>query len=263
MSADGYALAALAFYAAVAIVVTTIQARHSAATWQVWILHVIARTYSSLLFQIRIRQLCPLPSEGGAFLIVNHRSPVDPLLVFAASPRRRDGYRIRPLEFLTASEYTRIGGFIGFVCKHMQSIPVDRDGRDMEPAKEALRRLQNGHIVGIFPEGRINTGDGLLPGNPGVAWLAIKAGMPVIPTFIHGAPQPGGMVKPFYTPARCRVVFGEPFDLSEFAGQRLTPDLLGHVTEFLMQRLAETGGLARKPLSVVTGDDSADTRESA
>jgi 1-acyl-sn-glycerol-3-phosphate acyltransferase len=185
------------------------------------------------------------------------------MVIFSGSPRKRDGYRIRPIEFLTAREYTEIGGFIGFVCRHMQAIPVERDGRDMDSAKKALRRLQADHLVGIFPEGRINRGSGLLPAIPGVAWLALKGGKPVIPVFVHGAPQSDSMVKPFCTLSRVGVIFGEPIDLSEFAGQRMTPDLLNRVTELLMQRVAETGRLQRAPLAVFPNDPSTTTRASA
>lgn len=263
MPADGYARIALALYAAITIAVIVIQARRSAATWQLWLLHVIARTYSPFVFGIRLRQTCPLPTTTGALVIVNHRSPVDPMLLFAASPRRRDGYHVRPVEFLTASEYANQGGPIGFICRHMDVIPVDRDGQDMEPAKEALRRLKKGHLVGIFPEGRINRGEGLLPGNPGVAWLALKGGQPVIPVYIHGAPQSESMIAPFCTLSQCRVAFGKPVDLSEYTGQRVTPDLLARVTDVLMSRLAETGGLTPRTLTVVTPDQPAKSRESA
>ncbi|MBX3444086.1 MAG: 1-acyl-sn-glycerol-3-phosphate acyltransferase [Planctomyces sp.] len=243
MSPDAAAILCLIALASATVGAVVIQARRSADCWQTWALHVIARCYSPLMFRQRLGPRCTLPSEGGALLIGNHRSPVDPLLIFSGSCRRRDGYRLRVIEFLTASEYCRIGGFIGWVCKHTHSIPVDRDGRDREPAKEALRRLQRGHLVGIFPEGRINTGAGLLPANPGVAWLALKGGQPVIPVFIHGAPQSGNMVKPFVTSSRVRVTWGDPIDLSEHRNERFTPELLNRVTSLLMERLAATGAL--------------------
>jgi 1-acyl-sn-glycerol-3-phosphate acyltransferase len=127
----------------------------------------------------------------------------------------------------------------------MQVIPVDRDGRDMGPVKEALRRLRGGRLVGIFPEGRINDRCGaseLLAGNPGMAWLALHSRAPVCPVFIHDAPQGANMVAPFHTFARVRLVYGEPIDLSGFYGRRITQDLLQEVTGELMRRLAELGG---------------------
>lgn len=263
MSADSLARLFLLSYAVIAVAVVIVQARRSTPSWQLWVLHLISRTFTSLMFRQRIEGGCSLPEHGGALVIGNHRSPIDPMAIFSGSPCKRDGYRVRPIEFLTAREYTEIGGFIGFVCRHMQAIPVERDGQDMDSAKKALRRLQADHLVGIFPEGRINRGSGLLPAIPGVAWLALKAGKPVIPVFIHGAPQSDSMVRPFCTLSRVRAIFGEPIDLSEFTGQRLTPELLNRVTELLMQRLAETGRLQRAPLTVVPRDPSTTTRASA
>ncbi len=263
MSADSYAILSLLFYGAVAVAIVFVQARRSVASWQLWVLHLISRAFTSLMFRQRLEGGCSFPSRGGALIIGNHRSPTDPMLILSGSQCKRDGYRIRPIEFLTAREYTEIGGFIGFVCRHMQAIPVERDGRDMESAKEALRRLQGDHLVGIFPEGRINRGSGLLPANPGVAWLALKGGKPVIPVFIHGAPQSDSMTKPFCTLSRTHVTYGEPIDLSEFAGQRLTPELLNRVTELLMKRLAETGASSSPSLRVFPGNHPAKALASA
>jgi 1-acyl-sn-glycerol-3-phosphate acyltransferase len=263
MSADSYARLFLLVYVLLAAAVVILQARRSTPSWQMWVLHLISRTFTSLMFRQRIEGGCSFPAHGGALVIGNHRSPIDPMVIFSGSPRKRDGYRVRPIEFLTAREYTEIGGFIGFVCRHMQAISVERDGQDMDSAKKALRRLQGDHLVGIFPEGRINRGTGLLPANPGVAWLALKGGKPVIPVFIHGAPQSDSMVKPFCTLSRVQVTYGEPVDLSQFTGQRLTPDLLNRVTELLMQRVSETGRVQRDSFTVVPKDPSTTTRASA
>jgi 1-acyl-sn-glycerol-3-phosphate acyltransferase len=262
MSADASAILALLLYAAVAGVVIVIQARTTADNWRIWMLHVIARTYTPFMFRQRLSQPCPLPAAGPALLIGNHRSPVDPMLIFSTVGIRSDRYRIRAPEFLTATEYTEIGGAIGFICRTLGTIPVDRDGRDMESAKRALRRLQAGRIVGIFPEGRINTGPGLLPPIPGVGWLALKGGAPVYPVYVHDAPQAKGMVAPFITRTKARVIYGEPIDLSQFAKQRVTAELLAEVTSLLMDKLAETGGLKRPQLSIVA-DDSTEQRNSA
>jgi 1-acyl-sn-glycerol-3-phosphate acyltransferase len=244
MSADGAAIIALILYAAVAAAIFGVGAYRSCEDWQSWVLMMIARPYASFMYQMRIRQLCPYP-KGGALVLVNHRSPLDPLFIFSSSKCGIDGDHVRVVEFLTATEYVELGGVIGWICKYMRSIPVDRDGQDMNSAKIALRRLQHGQCVGIFPEGRINFGSGLLPAIPGVAWLALKSNKPVIPVFIHGAPQSTSMVAPFITPGRVRVDYGQPIDMSRFAGERMTPELLNRVSTLLMDKLADTGGIPR------------------
>jgi 1-acyl-sn-glycerol-3-phosphate acyltransferase len=244
MAAEYAAFVTLALYLAIAGAVVLRAARHCDRDWRLWLLHIISRFYTPLVFRQRIRQRCPFPVHGGALIIVNHRSPVDPILVFSGSPLKSEGYRVRRPEFLTASEYCAFGGFRGFVTHTMQVIPVDRNGRDMGPVKEALRRLKAGRLIGIFPEGRINEGgDGrkLLSGNPGVAWLALHSRLPVYPVFIHGAPQGGNLVEPFHTFTRVRLTYGPAVDLSAWYGRRITQDLLQEVTGLLMKRLAELG----------------------
>jgi 1-acyl-sn-glycerol-3-phosphate acyltransferase len=113
----------------------------------------------------------------------------------------------------------------------------------MGPAREALKHLKEGKLVGVFPEGRLNTGTDLLPANPGIAWLALRSQVPVYPAFIHNAPQGKDIGAPFYTPARVRVQFGPPIDLSEFHDAKKTQELLNQVTQLIMTRLAHLGGV--------------------
>jgi 1-acyl-sn-glycerol-3-phosphate acyltransferase len=156
-----------------------------------------------------------------------------------AGPKRR----IRVISFLVAREYYEVAA-TKWICKAVQSIPVGRDGRDMAPAREALRRLQAGELVALFPEGKINTGPSgapLLPGDTGVAWLALRAQVPVYPVYIHNAPGCANMIAPFITPTRVKVCFGDPIDLSAYRGRKNTREILQEVTDLLMAKLEETG----------------------
>ncbi len=251
MSPDLAGFLTVLLYAVVAVVLIARAIRRSGEPWQAWLLVFIAKIYGGLFFRLRVRQPSPLPA-GGSLILVNHRSPVDPLLMLAVTAA--DPFRgpLTLIEFLTASEYTRIPGAIGFICKYMRSIPVDRDGEDMESVKVALRRLRAGFTVGIFPEGRINFGEGLLRPNPGVAWLALKTDRPVIPAFIHNAPQvpSRSMVAPFVTRTHARIDFGPPVDLSAYHGMRVTPAILADVSQMLMEKLAETGGILPSGLKI-------------
>lgn len=244
MTRDAFALTTLALYLAAGGLCLWRSRRRCAHDWRVWFLHFVARFYTPLIFRQHIQAECPLPAEGPALLIANHRSPLDPVLIFSASQLKRTGQRIRRAEFLTAAEYCNTGGPLDFITDAMGVIPVSRGGRDMGPVKEALRRLKEGRIIGVFPEGRINTGDGLLPAIPGVAWLALHSQARVYPAFIHGAPQGKSMLASFYRFSRARVDFGEPIDLSEFYGRRINQDLLQEVTARLMVELGALGGLS-------------------
>jgi 1-acyl-sn-glycerol-3-phosphate acyltransferase len=210
--------------------------------WTIWLFYGIERLYVGLMFHWRANRRCPFPNRGPAIILANHRSPVDPLLIWMnhhlSSPQRR----IRVIRFMMAREYYEVP-IMRWICRTMQAIPVDRRGKDVRPTHQALELLNEGHLLGLFPEGRINTGTNLLEGDPGIAWLALHARAPVYPVFLGNSPQSQSMVKPFYTPSSVCVVYGDPIDLSAYYGLRVTHSVLTEVTDLLMRRLAQLGGV--------------------
>jgi 1-acyl-sn-glycerol-3-phosphate acyltransferase len=236
MSGDAFARATLAAFALILCAVVLCRAWRCPQGWRLWLLYVINSLYCRLAFHWRANRRCPWLEERSAIIVANHRSPLDPLLIWVGMTNRR------ALECLTAREYFDIAG-LRFIFQSTHAIPVERKGKDMAATREALRRLKEGHYLGVFPEGRINTGSGLLPGDTGVAWLALHAQAPVYPVFIHNAPQTGSMVSPFYTFTRIRVSYGDPVDLSAFYGRRISTELLQEVTDLMMSRLAQLGGI--------------------
>lgn len=243
--------------------------------WQVWLLYVIERLHVGLMFRLRANRRCPFPAEGPALVIANHRSPVDPMLVWMNThlTEGSTGQRQRIVSFLMAREYYEQPGVIGWISRCLRSIPVDRNGQDMSAVREALNRLRQGELIGIFPEGRLNEGEGLLPANPGIALLALRAKVPVYPMFLHHAPQSKrSMVAPFLIPSRVRVTYGDPIDLSPWYGRRKDRKTLSEVTNAMMRELARLGGTTYVPASAEddsdngqpeTGRDSSDSRKAA
>ncbi len=222
------------------------QVARSGVGWRVWSFFVITRLYCGIVFHWRSNRRCTFPAEGPGLIVANHKSPVDPLFLWMnhhlSSPHRR----IRVLSFLMAREYYEIPG-LRWIAVTMRSIPVDRDGKDVGPVRAAYRRLQQGDLIGVFPEGRLNPGRFLGRADTGVAWLALKARVTVFPAYIHGSPKGKTMVEPFYTPSRVRIVYGDPIDLSVYYGRPKTPEVLAEVTDLLMTRLSELGGVPYIP----------------
>ncbi len=268
-AADVSALLVLSLYLAVALCLVVRSIRRSQDGPGVWLLYLIERLYVPLMFRWRATNgPSPLPSSGGALVIANHRSPVDPMMVWMNHHLRTvwADRAQRVIGFLTAREYCNPPG-LGWLVRTMQSIPVDRNGQDMGPAREAIRRLKNGRLVGIFPEGGIGSGESLGEPNTGVAFLALKAGVPVYPVFIRGAwfDEESGMAAPFVHRQTVRVTYGEPVDLSEYSGRRLSQDTLVEVTNLLMAKLAEAGGVGFTPAgqSIEAASDSSLQRSRA
>lgn len=249
MTPDQTAQLVLLAYAATAVGLLIASLRSCRDGWKVWLLYLIERSYVAFMFHWRANGRCPYPESSGALILSNHRSPIDPMMAWMNSHLRYEEHArsIRVIGYLMAREYYEQPGLIGWISRAMQSIPVERSGHDMGPTREAVRRLQRGDLIGIFPEGGINTGEDLRAANPGIAFLALKAGVPVIPVFIHSAPQIGDMISPFYTPGRVRVTYGTPIDLSPWQGQRKSQELLQALTDALMCKLADLGGVKYTP----------------
>jgi 1-acyl-sn-glycerol-3-phosphate acyltransferase len=222
------------------------------AGWRVWVCYQIARLHSLLISGWSASNKCIFPEDGPAIIVANHTSPVDPVIIWI---RHFSGFRrkrLRVIGYMMAREYYERRDIVGWACRAMQSIPVERTGRDSLPVKAALIRLEAGHLLGLFPEGRLNTSSPdscLLPGGTGVAWLALKSGVPVLPVFIHNAPRDRSMVKAFFRRTTPRITYGEPMDLSAWAGRRLSHELLAEVTDQIMQAIARLGSVQFTPVS--------------
>ena len=125
----------------------------------------------------------PLPQEGPALVVANHISGLDPMLMIAACQR--------PVHFIIAAEqYYRFG--LNWLFRLSGCIPVDRSSRDDSAFQAALQALQEGKVVGLFPEGGMHQpGKGPKRLKRGVARLAKLSGSPVYPMHVSGVSLPG------------------------------------------------------------------------
>ncbi|MCH2123264.1 MAG: 1-acyl-sn-glycerol-3-phosphate acyltransferase [Pirellulaceae bacterium] len=150
----------------------------------------------------------PLVPGQGAVIVANHRSSVDPYFIQLKLNR--------PVHWMVAREYCehKIFGWFLRIC---EVISVGRGGIDTAAIKTAVRLASAGHLVGLFPEGRINMSEEpLLPARPGAALVALKAGVPIIPCFIEGAPYEGTALSPFFMSSRVGVHVGTPIHVDRY-----------------------------------------------
>jgi 1-acyl-sn-glycerol-3-phosphate acyltransferase len=158
------------------------------------------RFYMGGYHGVRPLTACTLPAAGPAILVSNHVSSLDPLILQLCCPRL--------IVWMMAREYYEIPGLEWFF-RTVEAIPVDRRGRDLAATRSAIRALEAGRIVGIFPQGRIGENGEEVPFQTGVAMVAIKTGVPVYPARIEGSIRDTGMVEAFAYPQRVTVAFGE------------------------------------------------------
>jgi 1-acyl-sn-glycerol-3-phosphate acyltransferase len=149
-----------------------------------------------------------IPAAGGAILASNHLSIVDSIFL----PLMVD----RPVTFAAKSEYftgTRpIDRLTGAYLRATNQISVDRaEARaGLEMLDAALGLLREGALFGIYPEGTRSPDGRLYRGRPGVGWLALNSGLPVIPVAMSGTDHvlPPGRKVPRVGKIKIRV--GEP-----------------------------------------------------
>lgn len=216
----------------------------TAGVWP-WVYLQIVRIYMRIMSSWRSNRPCNWPSEGPGIVIANHTSPVDPILIWYRHNADWPKHHSRVAGFMVAKEYVTPRNIVGWICRVMQSIPVNRSGQDTEAVRTALRRLKSGGLLGIFPEGYINVKpeEGLMPFNTGIAYLALKSGVRIYPAFIHGAPRSTGMVACFFKRSKVRITFGEPIDLREHFGDEKKPSMetLQQATDYVRNELTRLG----------------------
>lgn len=186
-------------------------------------------------WRARICGRLQLPVGGGAVVVCNHRGPIDPAFVGLAV----DG----PVHWMVAREYFDYP-FFGPLLRHLEAVPTGRRGVDTAATRQILRYVRGGALVGVFPEGRINTTDEpLLPVFAGATVIALKARVPIIPCYIAGSPNdprsPYGFLR---MTARTTLYVGAPLDVSAYYDRADDRDVQELVTRRTLRAVAALGG---------------------
>ncbi|HZR12653.1 MAG TPA: lysophospholipid acyltransferase family protein [Acidimicrobiia bacterium] len=183
-----------------------------------------------LLFRVKVVGKEKVPVSGPFVVAPTHRSIVD-IPLTATITRRR-------LRFMGKQElwgnrfgawlFTSLGGF-----------PVDRSA-GTGAARAALTRLEHGEPVVLFPEGTRRAGPRVENLQGGTAYLAVKAGVPILPVGIAGSEEIMPSGSPLIRPRRVAVVVGDLITPAPgTATGRARKDEIAAVTDRLQQSLQE------------------------
>jgi len=139
----------------------------------------------------------PINESGPAIVVANHVSGLDPMLMLASSPR--------PLRFLIAREqYERFG--FRWLFKAVGCIPIDRSKQADNAMRLAIKALEDGEVLAIFPHGKIHLPeDGYVKMKPGAARLALKTGCNIYPIYISGMRSQGNVMTPVLLRGKSRI----------------------------------------------------------
>ena len=169
---------------------------------------IVAGPFLHTIWRPKVTGAEHVPAAGGAILAANHQSVVDSVFL----PLMLD----RPVTFSAKAEYFTASGpaarLWAAYLKATNQLQMDRDGprAAQDTLDAALVLLGAGNLFGIYPEGTRSPDGRLYRGRPGVGYLALKSGLPVIPVAILGTRRvlPPGRVVP--RPGRIEVRIGAP-----------------------------------------------------
>lgn len=172
-----------------------------------------------------------IPKSGPFLLAPIHRSNIDTPLAAAVTSRR--------MRFMGKDSIWKFKP-IGWIISSLGAFPVTRGSADREALKRCISVLESGEPLVLFPEGTRQSGPVVQPLFDGAAYVAVKAGVPIIPVGIGGSEgvMPKGS-KMIY-PRKCVLVVGEPIVAVADESGRIPRSAVKDITERLtvdLQRL--------------------------
>ena len=176
--------------------------------------HQIVRAYVRHHHHLTLLNPNPLPPTGPAILVCNHISGLDPVVLQSTTGRL--------LTWMMAKEYYDVKAFRWFYDA-IGAIPVERTGKDLAAMRSAFRALDQGRVIGLFPEGKISPTGDVLPFQTGVGLLALRTGAPVYPAFLEGSARGTEMAESLLFPQRLTLSFGPPVFLNRTEGNKSDP----------------------------------------
>jgi len=194
----------------------------------------VARLLARCSTRVDIEGLEHVPREGALILASNHASHADPPLIHAWLVPALG----RPIHWMAKAEALSLP-VIGWFFKRIGAFGIRRGAADTEAFRLARRVLDEGRVLGAFPEGTRSADGRMQTGKDGVALLALRTGAPVLPIGCAGTCRfwPRGRLL-WRIGGRVTVRVGEPFALE----RRVLPDgrkeSLEEVTDRLMRRIA-------------------------
>ena len=168
------------------------------------ICHTICRVFGAVFFRLRVHGREHMPESGGALVVSNHVSFLDPPLIGASYHQ--------PIYYLARK--TLFKGPFAWLLPRIQVIPVERGKADMAGLKRVLAMLKDNQRVLLFPEGTRSPDGTLQEPEAGVGFIIAKCGTPVVPMRIFGAHEAFPRNSKLPRPGRVHVVAGPPVDFT-------------------------------------------------
>lgn len=202
----------------------------------------VAKGLSAAFVRLTVEGRSNVPLEGPFVLIANHQSVLDPMLVQAHCPR--DVY-----SFAKSTQFSS-GAVSRWLLPRINAIPARRYRIDPQVVRTALRLLDRGEVVGIYPEGERSWDGALQPLRRGTVRLILKAGVCVVPCGVVRSfdAWPRWSRRPRRLPVRLR--FGPPIHFGRHDTRAEREAVLEETAKRLTAILAE---ISEDPRSTAPG----------
>lgn len=175
--------------------------------------------FNVIVFRVKCVGQENIQNKGAYIICANHTSNWDaPILV---SNLKRKVYVMAKAELFKNK-------FIKWFGDKCCVFPVKRGMRDIESIKYSLKLLKDGEILVIFPEGTRKGLEKNGKAQNGVAYMAIRTGVPVIPVGIQGE------MKPF---RKVKLNIGEPLDFSQYKSNKPEKEILDKVSKEILDNI--------------------------
>jgi 1-acyl-sn-glycerol-3-phosphate acyltransferase len=168
-----------------------------------------------------------VPASGPFIIVTNHMSMVDAPLLFLTFPKMR-------LRFFAGEKWEKHILF-GPLMKAVGAIYINRGEVDRRALREALHALEAGSIFGLAPEGTRSRVKKLIEAKDGAAYLASRAGVPIVPMGVVNTDRVGPNLLRLRR-TRLETNIGQPFTLP--VGKRAKGVELEAATHLIMVQIA-------------------------
>ncbi|HHT9137209.1 MAG TPA: lysophospholipid acyltransferase family protein [Candidatus Wunengus sp. YC60] len=191
-----------------------------------FVLKAIGVFLLKMFYHAEVERRDKIPVKGPLIVAANHFSYMDPTVLQSMFPRR--------ISFMMTELYYEGRG--KWLFKLLRCICVKEEGSNIAALKGGMEVLKKNGVLGIFPEGGVSKEGRLQEGNPGIGFLAIKSGVPVIPAFISGTYEalPKGAKIPKIS--KIKVVFGKPM-IFKTTDAKTTKKGIVEVTRQIMEQI--------------------------
>lgn len=205
-----------------------------------WLKNVFIGPFLRVYNRPFTRGLEKIPEEGAVILASNHLAVMDSFYLPLVAKRQ--------LTFLAKKEYFTTPGLVGGIQKWFFSsvgqVPIDRADKSSQDAamQTALRVLEKGDPLGMYPEGTRSPDGRLYKGKTGLARIALESNVDVYPVAMINTNKVNPIGSWIPRPYRCGVYVGDPISPGDFryAGDEYAQARA--MTNAIMESLAELSG---------------------